>query len=130
MSIITRCPNPACSKRFKLDESTIGRKARCKKCGTRFVVRAEEGELVSASSQIPGEATDSAPDPGNRTFAREEQVPADWRSGDVVLDLYDVMDILGEGGFGKVYRVHHRGWKPRLGRQKSTRVDLGKTGIG
>lgn len=30
--------------------------------------------------------------------------------GDVVLNLYAVTDLLGEGGMGKVFKVHHRGW--------------------
>lgn len=33
-----------------------------------------------------------------------------WNVGDVILDLYKVTDILGEGGFGKVYKVRHQGW--------------------
>lgn len=33
-----------------------------------------------------------------------------WRIGDTILDLYHVTDILGEGGFGTVYKVHHQGW--------------------
>ncbi len=35
---------------------------------------------------------------------------AQWNVGDVILDLYKVTDILGEGGFGKVYKVRHQGW--------------------
>jgi WD40 repeat protein len=33
-----------------------------------------------------------------------------WNVGDTILDLYRVTDILGEGGFGKVYKVRHPGW--------------------
>ena len=33
-----------------------------------------------------------------------------WRPGDVVLGLYEVTGVLGEGGMGRVYRVRHRGW--------------------
>jgi WD40 repeat protein len=33
-----------------------------------------------------------------------------WRPGDVVLGLYEVVGVLGEGGMGRVYRVRHRGW--------------------
>jgi WD40 repeat protein/serine/threonine protein kinase len=46
--------------------------------------------------------------------AAEAAVAEDWNIGDVVLDLYEVRDVLGEGGFGKVYRVHHRGWNVDL----------------
>ncbi|OYE04592.1 protein kinase domain-containing protein [Nostoc sp. 'Peltigera membranacea cyanobiont' 232] len=35
---------------------------------------------------------------------------AQWKVGDIILDLYKVTDILGEGGFGKVYKVRHQGW--------------------
>jgi WD40 repeat protein/serine/threonine protein kinase len=38
----------------------------------------------------------------------------DWNIGDTILDLYQVTDILGEGGFGKVYKVHHHGWNVDL----------------
>ncbi len=44
----------------------------------------------------------------------EAAVPAIWRKGDVILDQYEVMSILGEGGMGKVYKVHHRGWNTDL----------------
>lgn len=37
-------------------------------------------------------------------------VPAVWNVGDMILNQYEVTDILGEGGMGTVYRVHHHGW--------------------
>ena len=33
-----------------------------------------------------------------------------WRPGDLILDLYEVLDQPLEGGMGLVYRVRHRGW--------------------
>ena len=33
-----------------------------------------------------------------------------WTPGQVVDDLYEVFELLGEGGFGTVHRVHHRVW--------------------
>lgn len=40
--------------------------------------------------------------------------PTDWQVGDVILDLYEVRALLGEGGMGKVHRVRHRGWNVDL----------------
>src|SRR4029450_12108758 len=40
--------------------------------------------------------------------------PAEWQPGDVILDLYEVTALLGEGGMGKVHRVRHRGWNTDL----------------
>ena len=37
-----------------------------------------------------------------------------WNMGDVILDLYQVTEFLGEGSFGKVYRVQHRNWNMDL----------------
>ena len=34
----------------------------------------------------------------------------DWRIGEVLLELYEVKAVLGEGQFGKVFQVRHRGW--------------------
>lgn len=41
-------------------------------------------------------------------------VSAEWRPGEVLLDVYQVKGILGEGGVGKVYRVRHTGWNKDL----------------
>jgi serine/threonine protein kinase len=59
----------------------------------------------------PGAATQRAvevPEPARRMPA--EQAPAVWQVGQVVLDLYEVLDIHSGGGMGLVYRVRHRGW--------------------
>jgi hypothetical protein len=53
----------------------------------------------------------------------EAQVASDWKVGDVILDTYEVTSLLGEGGFGKVYKVHHRGWNTDLA-VKSPRAEI------
>jgi WD40 repeat protein len=46
--------------------------------------------------------------------ARPDDGAREWSRGDVLLDLYVVMGLLGEGGMGRVYKVHHRGWNVEL----------------
>jgi serine/threonine protein kinase/WD40 repeat protein len=40
----------------------------------------------------------------------DEPIPSEWAAGDVILDQYEVKSVLGRGGFGEVFKVHHRGW--------------------
>lgn len=44
----------------------------------------------------------------------EHFAPVEWKPGDVILDTYEVLDVLGQGGMGKVYKVHHKGWNMDL----------------
>jgi serine/threonine protein kinase len=39
-----------------------------------------------------------------------ETVPHTWEVGDVILDKYEVRQIITTGGMGLVYRVYHREW--------------------
>ncbi|MEW6732582.1 MAG: protein kinase [Acidobacteriota bacterium] len=41
----------------------------------------------------------------------EQQISYDWAIGDLILDLYQVTELLGAGGMGKVYKVRHQGWQ-------------------
>ncbi len=53
----------------------------------------------------------------DRVLSRaEKNVPLDWNLGDVILGLYEVLptgnggEAFHAGGFGKVYKVHHKTW--------------------
>ena len=64
MRIRTVCPNPECGNAFSVSTQDIGRKARCKACGTRFVIRDGEGELLSLASS-DAEAREQSSDSAN-----------------------------------------------------------------
>ncbi|WP_256102343.1 serine/threonine-protein kinase [Streptomyces sp. Ncost-T10-10d] len=40
--------------------------------------------------------------------------PESWQPGEVILDLYEVLDVVHSGGMGVVHRVRHRGWNVDL----------------
>src|SRR5205823_2425570 len=42
--------------------------------------------------------------------AEETENTITWAEGDLLLDLYEVKGLVGTGGMGNVYRVHHKGW--------------------
>src|SRR5262245_37970260 len=100
-----RCPE--CGRGGSVDESYLGKRIRCKKCDTSFVLALAQDEAGDASSSAPGGAS-----PGSA--GAEDGVPLTWSPGDVILDLYEVKPFdpekdYAEGGMGRVYRVHHRG---------------------
>lgn len=77
--------------------------------------------LQGAVSGVPKRAPETDVFPGEAKMEPEPSemesggiLPGPWNVGDVVLDLYEVKGLLGEGGMGWVYRVWHQGWKQDL----------------
>ncbi len=66
----------------------------------------EQPQVLSTLSRIL--------DAGSEHLSHYQQIHRqsvyNWKSGDVILDLYEVKSLLGEGQFGKVYQVRHRNW--------------------
>ncbi|MBI5815968.1 MAG: protein kinase [Nitrospinae bacterium] len=65
---------------------------------------------------------------GEAVAGGEESVPADWATGDVILGLYEVSGLLGEGGMGKVFKVRHLGWNLDLAVKCPRQQELLKAG--
>ncbi len=104
--LVALCPH--CGTRYRgIKPEQGGRRSLCKKCGQRFAV-----EPVSVATVQSSRAAMPAKGP-----TRE------WQPGDLLEELYEVKSILGEGGFGKVFLVHHRNWQIDLA-VKSPRAEI------
>lgn len=44
----------------------------------------------------------------------EKAACVEWQPGDTILDLYEVKKVLGQGGMGNVYLIHHKSWNMDL----------------
>jgi WD40 repeat protein/ankyrin repeat protein/serine/threonine protein kinase len=107
---------------------------------TKIIGKEQKSPLAGEVESVPPQAdaeqmipTDvgqtvlaSTPDDPHAIPAAEAQVAAEWKVGDVILDLYEVKHIYEGGGMGLVYRVHHRGWNTDLA-VKSPRSDYFST---
>jgi serine/threonine protein kinase len=82
-----------------------------------------EGTLHPDTPPAPDLATSYAQLNQQALAQAEAQVAAEWQVGDTILDLYEVTALLGEGGMGKVYKVHHKGWNTDLA-VKSPRPEI------
>ena len=81
----------------------FGRMCRCTQCRFPIYVTYDNVSppVQSGDRRVP------------RVFSADE-VPVHWNKGDLLAELYEVRDTLGEGGMGVVYHVYHRGWGRHL----------------
>ena len=100
---------PKCQTKYQFDERHEGRRGRCRKCGQVFVATRQAGDASTASPKRP-----PADKPAAEREADDDGVPKVWQIGDVILDLYEITDVLGEGGMGTVFKAHHKGWNKEL----------------
>ncbi|MBF0606566.1 MAG: protein kinase [Candidatus Magnetobacterium sp. LHC-1] len=119
-TLLTECNH--CGTRYNVSSKNAGKKARCKKCGNSFVINP-----IGA-----GNASGARGAAAWNNIAGIQRLPGQWITGDVIMNLYEVTGILGEGGMGTVYKVHHRGWNvdlavksPKIARPKKPNVTEG-----
>ncbi len=96
-----------CGKHFTVDEARMGQAGQCPQCGRDVV--------ADANTVVPMD-DEHSPDAELQLQEQvgEDGVPVEWKVGDVILNLYEILDVPGEGGMGKVFKVHHRGWNMPL----------------
>jgi len=96
----------------------------CIICGKEFDPSNPEVVICPACSGLP-----AIPPAGNEQKAiqpAQDQLQAadnTWQPGQVILDTYEVKGELGKGGFGRVYRVHHKTWNMDLAVKRALNLD-------
>ena len=104
MAMTVTCPD--CGTDFtNVPDSFTGRKVRCRQCGSSFPARPKPAGPGVSPKKASGKKA-------GRQVLSVRMVR--WRPGDVILNLYEVIGVLGEGGMGTVYKVRHRGWNMDL----------------
>ena len=102
-----------CGNTYLMNAAPAGSAAACKQCGSAVAMPPAPGPQLDTGSDAPA---------GASIEVRE------WQVGDSIVDLYEVKGVLGQGGFGKVYRVHHTAWQMDLAVKTPTSEALERAG--
>ena len=98
MTDSVRVTCPKCQVSASVPARRAGHSLRCSRCGTTFRFGAPPTRSSDASRLLTADALSL---PGVAAAAEA----ADWRIGDVVMGLYQVTALLGQGGMGRVYKI-------------------------
>lgn len=124
MNVLVRCPNPACGRTASVTDKHLGRRVRCRSCGTAFTCALRQDSpgpptvLPAAQDTL---ATGLAPGSSPLTAPAPAGAPESDPNGPhipVKIGRFEVRAQLGAGAFGAVYRVYD----PQLEREVALKV--------
>lgn len=95
---------PATPPIFSQDAS--GSSTAASKPGDSVDMQGNATILTARRHDISGGASGASTQGGGTA----DQEQTDWKIGDIIDSRYEVKSIIGRGGMGVVYRVHHREW--------------------
>ena len=85
---------PKCGTRYQIDRSHAGKVFTCKHCRSKIATEATLPTIPPKMEEAPGTT----------------RPKTSWNVGEEILNIYQVKDLLGEGGMGKVFRIYHKKW--------------------
>src|SRR5687768_11850688 len=100
MPVRVRCPNPQCRREAQVPEAAVGKAARCRGCGTSFVVRPADETADGAAEVSLSMLKGDGPSPADHAPPAPAAPPV--AAGGTV-GRFEVRRKLGAGAFGTVY---------------------------
>ncbi|MFH1092388.1 MAG: protein kinase, partial [Pseudomonadota bacterium] len=145
---------PHCGARYeRVPQAVWGKTVRCRQCQERFVVQTVSGlpqegreppgpEAAKVKTQRPQAEparvspvkpsqpapTVRAASPTTTGIAYYPQADLEWLEGQIILGIYEIKGLLGQGGMGRVFLVHHLGWNLDMAVKTPTAESLAAAG--
>lgn len=123
MSVVVHCPNSSCKQEFRVKEEMLGKSAKCKSCGTTFVLRVTEAAPSDAREVSISMLKDEPPPAPVKPAVKVQTsaptpTPPSSSGSNGTIGRFEVRKRLGAGAFGTVYLAYD----PQLQRELAIKV--------